>query len=271
MNYSMSTPNIEDKTGIPEWKDWSEEVKKIPFKSTIRGVGDGEQRMALELATPLLGQNSPYDMMPVLNGILTKCDVKKLDKQNDFNTGKDGRDVLRNCRSRLTELFDSIKDFQNSTLFTSDEKTKIEYFKEQSPDEIAVGTLLKLEELLKILHSKKIHLLAVLPTVPVSACGQTTDMRIEDYYTFCQNYKRDFPSEFTSYIETIKILHKMDHEYINNPGRLMEELHSLVGKLFTDIKPIIVHEEKGYFILDNIDRIKFYRITRGHPRFKVIF
>jgi hypothetical protein len=63
----------------------------------------------------------------------------------------------------------------------------------------------------------------------------------------------------------------MEHVYIDEPQKLMEELDSLVGKLFTDLKLIIVHDQKGYLILTDISKIQFYRITRGNPRFKVLF
>jgi len=253
------------------YSPWTDKSKDIPFKSTIIGVGDGEQKMERELETPILGQNSPYDMMPLLNGIKTKSDVKKLDKQNDFNTGKEGRDILRDSKLLHTILIGSLNDFVKSTLFTTEEKTKLVVLQDISPDELAVGTLRKINDVCIMLHLKKQSLLSSLPTIPFSFHGQTKDIPIDIYYNICQKMELDFPTEFTSYIETILILQKMDHLYINKPERLMEDLHSLVGKLFTDITLIIVHEEKGYLILDNIERIKFYRITRGNPRFQVIF
>ena len=63
----------------------------------------------------------------------------------------------------------------------------------------------------------------------------------------------------------------MSHPYIDNPDNFKEDINSLVSKLFTNTKIIIVHEQKGYIILEDISRIKFLRITRGSPRFKVIF
>ena len=79
------------------------------------------------------------------------------------------------------------------------------------------------------------------------------------------------PEEFSSYEDTLQILQKMDHPYIDEPERFMEDLNSLVGKIFDDIKLIIVDDKKGYMIIEDTKNIEFYRITRGHPRFKVIF
>jgi hypothetical protein len=81
----------------------------------------------------------------------------------------------------------------------------------------------------------------------------------------------DFPAEFTPYIETILNLQKMNHIYIDDPRKFREDLNALSSKLFTDIRLILVNNDKGYMILPDTSRIRFYRITRGNPRFQVIF
>jgi hypothetical protein len=62
----------------------------------------------------------------------------------------------------------------------------------------------------------------------------------------------------------------MEHAYIDKPAKFMEDLNNIVEKLFNDIRIIIVDDKNGYIIPD-ITRIKFYRITRGNPRFQVLF
>jgi len=263
----------EDKNWIP----WTDKSKDTPFKSNRgSGIGDGEYKMGKELNTPVQGQNSPYDMMPLLNGIVTKCDVKKLDKQDDFNTGVNGRDVLRPIKALHAELLESIKIFVKSARFTDDEKAKLELKvkkpnKDVSPDELSVGNLKILEEICHMLKKKKEELRSKLPGVEFNACGEDGKMPLELFYTLYQTLRRDFPPKFSSYIDAILILQKMDHIYIDNPSKFREDLNALVGKVFTDMKLIIVHETKGYFILENIEKIQFLRITKGHPRFKVIF
>jgi hypothetical protein len=278
---SVSVTKFEAETGVKvepvvkvemNWISWSDKSKDIPFKSTITGVGDGEQKMEKELNTRLLGQNSSYDMMPIVNGINIKCDIKKLDAKNDFNTGKEGRDALRPIKLLHTTLIDSINVFEKSNLFTSEEKAKLISCKDISPDELAVGTLKKIKEVCIMLSLKKKTLRNGLPMISFTINGQTKDIPIDIYYNICQKLEDlEFPSELTPYIETILILQKMDHYYINEPEKFIYDLDSLVNKLFTDIKLIIVHEQKGYLLLENIERIKFYRITRGNPRFQVTF
>ena len=254
-----------------DWISWSEKSKDIPFKSTITGVGDGEQKMSHELDTPFNGQNSSYDMMPILNGIKTKCEVKKLDKQNDFNTGKEGRDILRPIKMLHTTFLDSLNLFLKSDLFTPQEKVELVRVENVSPDELAVGTLRQLEQICVMLNLKKKTICSTIPLIPFTACCQEKEMPLDLYYSLCQKMDIDFPNEFSSYIDTILILQKMDHIYIDEPTKFMEDLHTLVGKLFLDIKIIIVDMDKGYMILPDTSRIKFYRITRGNPRFQVMF
>jgi len=273
-------PTIEAKTDVKiilpvkvemNWIPWSEKSKHIPFKSTINGVGDGEQKISIELNTPFFGQNSPYDMVLMLNGVKTNCDVKKLDAQNDFNTGKEGRDVLRPVKMLHTTFLDSLNVFAGSHLFNPEEKAKLVCVKDVSPDEIAVGTLLKLKEICVMLNLKKKNLRSTLPHVPFTANGQTKEMPLDIYYSVCKKMDLDFPNVFSSYIDTILSLQKMDHIYIDEPSKFMEDLHAIVGKLFVDIRIILADKDKGYMILPDANRIQFYRITRGNPRFQVIF
>ena len=252
------------------WIPWSEKSKNTPFKSSIIGVGDGEQKVSIELNTPIFGQNSPIDMMPILNGIETKCDVKKLDTQNDFNTGREGRDVLRPIKMLHTTFLDSLNMFVKSDLFTPEEKAKLEDIKDVSPDELAKGTLLKLNEICVMLHLKKKILHSTIPHVPFTANGQTKDIPLDLYYSLYKKLGFDFPTVFSSHIDTILILQKMDHIYIDEPSKFMEDLHALPSKLFADIRIILVNNDKGYMILPDASRIRFYRITKGNPRFQVM-
>ncbi len=255
------------------WISWSEKSNNIPFVSTMKGIGDGEQKISQEFDTPVLWQNSPYDMMPILNGIKTKCEVKKLDKQNDFNTSKEGRDVLRPIKMLHTTFLDSINWFVKSNLFTPDEKAVLVLVEDVSPDELAEGTLKKLKQICVMLNSKKKSLRSTLhPPIPFTAHCQPKQMiPLDVYYSLCQKIDIDFPIEFSSYIDTILILQKMDHIYIDEPNKLIEDLNAVVEKLFADITIIIVDKDKGYMILPDTSRIQFYRITRGNPRFKVMF
>ena len=253
------------------WIGWSEKSKDIPFKSTQTGVGDGEQKMSAELDTPINGQNSSFDMSPILNGVKVNCDIKKLDSKDDFNTGKTGRDNIRHLKNLHTTLLESFSIFEKSDIFTCDERKTFAGIKDKSPDELAVGTLEKIEEGCKILNKKKTTLYSSLPHVPFTLFSQTKEISLDIAYDICQKSGIDFPSEFKHHIKTILILQKMEHIYIDKPAKFMEDLHNIVEKLFNDMRIIIVDDKKGYIILPDISRIKFYRITRGCPRFQVLF
>jgi hypothetical protein len=80
---------------------------------------------------------------------------RRLDAQNDFNTGKEGRDALRPSKLRQTILIDSLIVFQKSNLFTSEEKAKLVSLQHISPDEICVGTLKKMKDICMMLNVKK--------------------------------------------------------------------------------------------------------------------
>lgn len=69
MTTPVSSPKMEAATDLKveppikvymNWTRWSEKSKDIPFKSTLKGVGDGEQKMSAELETPIKGQNSSF-------------------------------------------------------------------------------------------------------------------------------------------------------------------------------------------------------------------
>jgi hypothetical protein len=254
------------------WQPWTDKSNAIPFKSTTTGVGDGEEKVARELGATVLGQNSVFDMEPVLNGVKTPCDVKKLDTQNDFNTGVKGRNALRSIKQKHSHLLESLYTLSQSSFFTQEETAAMTWFSNVSPDEIAAeSTLPKLNNVCFMLNATKKKILASLPTVqPFTNPSGPVSMPLDLYYTICERTGQTFPSEYAQFEEAIKILRILEHVYINEPQRFMEDLNSLT-RIFSEITLIIVHEQKGYMFINDITKIKFYRITRGHPRFKILF
>ena len=256
---------------VNHWNPWTDKSKNISFKSTVSGIGDGEEMVAAELDTIALGQNSPYDMKPIINGIPRECDVKKLDTQNDFNTGVKGRDALRPIKAYIANLLDSMNTFAKSNIFTPYEKESLVSFYNVSPDELSTTTLKKLKNACRMLCLKKQDLRSTLPLIPFTVCSQTSDMPLDLLYTNCKKLDLAFPLEFYSFIETLQVLGLMDHVYIDEPEKLVNDLDSLVGTIFADINIIIANKDKGYIILEDTSKIRFYRITRGHPRFQILF
>lgn len=118
----------------------------------------------------------------MINGVELKCDVKKLDTQNDFNTGKEGRDALRPIKTSITNLLDSLNVFAKSDVFTPHEKDTLLWFDDVSPDELAVGTLKRLKDICILLLYKKNNLRSTLPVVVFTAHDQTYNMPLDLFY-----------------------------------------------------------------------------------------
>jgi hypothetical protein len=250
------------------WNGWSCKSETIPFKTTIKGVGDGEQKVAFELNTEVLGQNSDYDMKILINNIETECDVKKLDN-NTFNTGVKGRNVLRPIKHKISDLLNIFRKISSSPLLTIDEKNKLAELDELSPDELCVSNIQKIKDVCFMLSEKQEILNKSLPTVaPFEKDGEPIGMSLDKYYTICLILEQSFPSEFESYKETLDFLTDISHTYISNPHQFKESLDNLTS-IFNGLQLIFVDEKKGYCLLNTIDCIKFERITRGHPRFRV--
>ena len=62
-----------------EWNPWTIKSEKIPFKSIIKGIGDGEHKLGAEYKTMPLGQNKSYDLY--IETLDQKWECKKLDNQ----------------------------------------------------------------------------------------------------------------------------------------------------------------------------------------------
>ncbi len=116
---------------MPSWNPWTELSREIPFSSQTKGVGDGEDKVASELGTTVLGQNSPYDMDVIRNGVRRECDVKKLDTQNDFNTGVKGHRIYLKVIPNLIHLFEAIAAFSENPSFTQAERAAFKKLKKK--------------------------------------------------------------------------------------------------------------------------------------------
>ena len=257
------------------WNPWTDTSKDIPFKSTTSGIGDGEEKVARELDTHVLGQNSPYDMKPTINGIPVECDVKKLDTQNDFNTGVKGRNALRPIKTTILLLLESIHPLNcllsEGTLCNTKEKEILQSLMRVSPDELAVGTIQKLKRVCEMLHRIRKTILESIPTVqPFADTSGPVSMTLDVYYTVCKKMERPFPEEYSSYKPTLEMLTHLENKYIRHPNLLTDDLNNLVHFL-NEMTIVIVDEKKGYIVMSDVSRIKFLRITRGHPRFEILF
>lgn len=250
---------------------WTDKSKDIQFKSSKTGIGDGEEKVAAELDTTVLGQNSSYDMMIIVDSIERKADVKKLDKKT-FNTGVEGRNLLRPIKNNITSLLELLSKLVGKINLTDKENKEIESLKDVSPDEICVGTLKLLKSVCTNLHNKQKEIRASFPEVkglinPYT--GLLVEMTAEKYYKLAIEFNFPYPDELLSYRSNLELINLLNHVYVLDPSRIDTDLNSLTI-IFDDIILIFVDNEKGYYILkDHKDIIKFERITRGNPRFRV--
>ena len=256
------------------WINWTNKSTDINFKTKIKGVGDGEEKVARELDTNVLGQNSDFDMKIIIKGVEHKCDVKKLDNYT-FNTGVKGRNALRPIKTKLTDLLNSLIKISNilsvSNILSDEEIRILKSFEEVSPDELCVSNIQKLNKLLHILHAKRKQIISTLPNIQpfIQKDNSIIEMNLLEYYNICLILKQDIPEEYNKFNNILMLLNDISHEYIINPDKLYNSLNFLVS-IFSELKLIFVDKKKGYCILDNITNIKFERITRGHPRFRLV-
>lgn len=250
-----------------EWEPWTDKSHGIDFKSNIKGIGDGENKVAAEFDTVVLGQNSDHDMVLLIHGIPYKCDVKKLDK-GSFNTGAKGRNYLRPIKHNIIDLLNINEKIIDSDILSGDEKTLLLKIKDVSPDELCVSNLVILYNICDVLYNKQQSLRATLPIIKPFA--EINGMSLDNYYIICEILNEPFPDEYSIYTDTILFLKNISHEYISNPRMLSDSLNSLTV-MFNDIKIVFADEEKGYCICHDLTKIQFQRITRGNPRFIVNF
>jgi hypothetical protein len=255
-----------------KWNLWTSRSQNISFFSSTKGVGDGENKVAAELNCSVLGQNSPYDMKALIEGVEVACDVKKLDNFT-FNTGVKGRDAVREVRDNITSIFNLFGIVQNLPYFTEEEQKSIAHFKHVSPDELSSSNIDRLQKNLQMLHEKHDSFKACFPEMPTTNInGVNLNIAIDKYYkTLCLELNQPLPPEYQCYKDELDFVVLLSsHAYVRNPSEFRESLDRLGPNIFKDVKLIFVDETKGYCVWDDIHSIKFERITRAHPRFRII-
>ena len=265
---------------LHKWTPWTALSTAIPFVSVTKGKGDGEDRVAAEFNTVALGQNSPYDMMVTLDGVATKSDVKKLDK-GTFNTGVCGRGALRPVKARLDQLLMIMGSLVDSPIlaFTGEEKKLFNGGRcplvKASPDELTMRTLANIEQAIQLLYTKQAALRASLPlrTFVDPLMGTSNEVSSEQFFKICSASGHSSAAIRGAlgdavFEKTEVLVSKLDHPYINVPAQLRIDLNGL-RSVFEGMVLIFVDEVKGYYLLKDLSKINFCRITWGSVRFSV--
>lgn len=100
-----------------EWNKWTTKSSHIPFKSDIKSIGDGEQKIAAEFGVQPLGQNFSYD----LNIFDEKWEIKKLDSDNSFRLGVKASTLYTPIISSVIRILERVINI-NSLLLDSEIK-----------------------------------------------------------------------------------------------------------------------------------------------------
>ena len=269
------------------WNPWTNRSIDIPFGTTEQAVGDGEQKLGAEYGVNPMGQNVSYD----LDILGEKWEVKKLDSDNSFRLGVEVSSNYRQIINSAIRILDGIIKIEDSLEYSKTAALIKDCIKKIKSTSGSTKTLLinglrknevssanldkadKIIELVKTLvitENKKVNLFS-------SFDGSKTE------YDLLTAYQR-------LSFETISIEEKLltldcDIDFYNkllltisigkdlsifNEKGLKETLNLLVRSIFTDIKLVLVQEEKGYKPITNLNKIYCNRITSGGPRCKVL-
>ena len=93
------------------WTPWSKKARTLPFKSTKKGIGNGEARLAAELRGTVQGQNVSYD---VVDAEGRRWEVKEPGATKELRIEQEGTlkvlgvlQTIRTITNRLVKLFSS--------------------------------------------------------------------------------------------------------------------------------------------------------------------
>ncbi len=250
------------------WTKWTVKSNDVLFKSSRNGIGDGEEKLACELDSKVLGQNSKFDMKIIIEGNEYDCEIKKLDS-NTFNTGVIGRNNLRPIKYKIFNLFQEFKIISKYTYISETEKLKLQHFSDVSEDELCCSNISRLYDICSLLNIRRKYILSTLPNVNMTILSdENIVLSLYDYYKISLITKQCIPNEYLCFIDKLNLLNHLSHDYIINPYLLKQSLDELIF-MFSKLKIIFVDEKKGYNILYNINKLIFERITRGCPRFRL--
>ncbi len=269
------------------WNSWTKKSIKTPFETTEQAIGDGEQKLGAEFGEKPLGQNISYD----LNILGEKWEVKKLDSDNSFRLGVEVSSSYRQIIDSTTRILEQIINMETILV---DSKTSdiikdcIARIKSKSgrtntllinglrKNEVSSANLEKanaiIETVKKLIVTKKkqISLFSsydgslikydlltsynklLFENIPITEKVKILDCDLNFYSKL----------QLTSYIGKDILIFKN--------VSLKEKLNQLVRSIFTDIKLVLVHKDKGYKPITDLNKIYCNRITSGNPRCKIL-
>jgi hypothetical protein len=268
-----------------DWNSWTKKSIGISFQSNEKAIGDGEYKIGAEFDQKPLGQNFSYD----LDIFEEKWEIKKMDSDNSFRLGVE----IVTCYTpiignviRILEKILSIRDHITNTdagTIVKDCIDKIETISGSSKTALLDG--LRKNEVSESNLGKANSIIEVLKTILIKDEKEIklySSIDGKEYgYDIIDAYKK-ISLERVSIKDKIKIFGDenlynrvlVTNEIMNDiktfeNTTLHEELNKIIRNIFKDVKLVLVHEEKGFRPISNLDNIFCNRITSGSPRCKI--
>jgi hypothetical protein len=270
-----------------EWNSWTEKSHKIPFKSTTRTNGDGENKVGAEYKTKPLGQNYSYDLNMPFN---EKWECKKLDSGNSFRLGVDVSVRYTPIINNMIHICTIISDIKDELL--DDTVSKQEIIKwvnvinekttkcktslihglikhEVSHSNLSKSSLLieGLKKLIFIDENEKVLLYSSFDgkEYEYSLNKAFDKLSLECIHEQDKILKIGGREKYNRLLIT---KHISTHIMMFNNCSLYELLNQIVREEFREKKLILVEQIKGYKPVTKLDAIVCNRITSGKPRCK---
>lgn len=190
------------------WIQWTDKSKDIPFTSMKKHIGEGELKIAYELgALKCNGQNASYDIDATINGVMCKCEVKKLDSSNSFKVGRIGKKAFSPIKKQISLLLDAIQNVSHSIIMTGYEQHMLQSLLNNIDEDHIFDCLESCEknlnhiyEVLHILHNKREQLMATLPTVKTESYGTIYELNMCEYYAMQSIFQKNTRNLLTLYL-----------------------------------------------------------------------
>lgn len=219
---------------VDKYHKWSDKSNNVPFKSSQKCIGNGEEKLAkeLDILAPLGGQNSTVDL---IHPNIGKISVKDM-TYDDCTLGVEGCNDMRKIFRTIINLF------------------VCWIIKYKSNCELANKFY---NEINKQYGSSRTTIISGVDRLELS---KTNLQKLNELFNELKIHKSE--KEYGS----------LESEYINDivnslgDNSLQDMLDECVRKEATIMTLIIVDEKQGWLIVNDINKLSCPRITRGAPR-----
>jgi hypothetical protein len=267
------------------WNPWTVKSVNTPFETTENAIGSGERKLGVEFDVAPFGQNFGYDLE--VNG--EKWEVKKLDSDNSFRLGVEVTTHYTPIISNVIRILEKLISIKNEIIDSEIGQlirvciSEIESINGRSStllldglrkNEVSAANLDKANEIIE-------ELKGVLLKHGTMSLYSSIDGSKKDY-DILNAFKKIIIEEI-SIEEKIKLIGDrdiynrllvtnliLDDIIIFETISLREKLNLIIRSVFQIVKLVLVHENKGYKPIANLESIYCNRITSGSPRCKLI-